>query len=234
MSTDEPTRQTILVIEDELDIQDIISYSLRKEGYRVFCSNTGEEGLSKVKTKRPHLVVLDLMLPGIDGLEVCRCIRNEKELSETRVLMLTAKSEETDIVTGLEIGADDYLSKPFSNRELLARIRSLLRRWGQQQNNSDEVIISNGFNIHPGRRQVFFNDKNIDLTSSEFKALLLLAKKPGWVFSRNQIVDGVHGPGHTITTRAIDVMMVSLRKKLGDGSKLIETVRGAGYRFKSD
>jgi two-component system phosphate regulon response regulator PhoB len=231
---DESIRQTILIIEDEIDIQDIISYSLRKEGYRVFCSDTGEDGFDKVKTKKPHLVILDLMLPGIDGLEVCRRIRSEKNLRETRVLMLTAKSEETDIVTGLEVGADDYLSKPFSNRELLARIRSLLRRWSQQQNDNEEVISGNGFNIHPGRREVLFNGKNIDLTTSEFKALQLLAKKPGWVLSRDQIVDGVHGPGHAITTRAIDVMMVSLRKKLGDGSKFIETVRGAGYRFKAN
>ena len=173
------------------------------------------------------------MLPGINGLEVLRQIRRDSELEETRVLLLTAKSEEADVVAGLELGADDYVTKPFSNRILLARVHTLLRRWGEGSQKSQEEVIDTGtLVIHPGRREVKHGERNIDLTASEFKALHLLARRPGWVFSRYQIVDGVHGPGHAVTGRAIDVMMVSLRKKLGDASDLIETVRGVGYRFR--
>ena len=223
-------RYTILIVEDELDIQEMLTYNLRQEGYRVFCSSTGEEGLDKIKNKHPHLVLLDLMLPGINGLEVCRRVRKDSELDDVRILMLTAKGEEADIVSGLELGADDYITKPFSNRILLARIHTLLRRWGEQQAPDDNVIDISGLTIHPGRCDVRFQDRSIDLTASEFKALHLLARRPGWVFSRYQIVDGVHGPGHAVTGRAIDVMMVSLRKKLGAASEYIETVRGVGYR----
>lgn len=229
----ENMRHTILIVEDELDIQEMIAFNLRQEGYRVFCSTSGEDGLDKVKSKRPHLVLLDLMLPGINGLEVLRQIRRDSELEETRVLLLTAKSEEADVVAGLELGADDYVTKPFSNRILLARVHTLLRRWGEGSQKSQEEVIDTGtLVIHPGRREVKHGERNIDLTASEFKALHLLARRPGWVFSRYQIVDGVHGPGHAVTGRAIDVMMVSLRKKLGDASDLIETVRGVGYRFR--
>lgn len=232
MSSSPETRYTILIVEDELDIQEMLSYNLRQEGYRVFTSSTGEDGLDKIQNKHPHLVLLDLMLPGINGLEVCRRVRKNSELEDVRILMLTAKGEEADIVTGLELGADDYITKPFSNRVLLARVRSLLRRWGEQQAPEDNVIDINGLTIHPGRCDVRFQDASIDLTASEFKALHLLARRPGWVFSRYQIVDGVHGPGHAVTGRAIDVMMVSLRKKLGEAADYIETVRGVGYRFR--
>ena len=226
-------RHTIVIIEDEPDIQDILSHSLRKEGFRVFSANNGEDGFKKTQDKHPHLVVLDLMLPGINGLEVCHKIRRNKDLQDTLILMLTAKSEETDIVTGLEVGADDYLTKPFSTRELLARIRSLLRRREQQHEEVNDSVSICDLEIHPGRREVSYMNKSIDLTSSEFKALHLLSKKPGWVFSRDQIVDGVHGPGYAVTSRSIDVMMVSLRKKLGEASNFIETVRGVGYRLKN-
>lgn len=229
----EETRKTILIIEDELDIQEMLAFNLRKEGFRVFCSSSGEDGIDKAVDKHPHLILLDLMLPGINGLEVCRRIRREAELDDTKVLMLTAKSEEADVVSGLELGADDYVTKPFSNRILLARINSLLRR-GESEHATpkQEVMEFDGLSIHPGRHEVLINNSPIDLTSSEFKALNFLANRPGWVFSRYQIVDGVHGPGHVVTGRAIDVLMVSLRKKLGDFSSCIETVRGVGYRFK--
>jgi two-component system phosphate regulon response regulator PhoB len=225
-------RHTILIVEDELDIQEMLAYNLRQEGYRVFCSSSGEDGLDKIRSKHPHLVLLDLMLPGINGLEVCRRVRRDSELEDVRILMLTAKGEEADVVAGLELGADDYMTKPFSHRILLARVRTLLRRWGEQQSAQDNVIDINGLSIHPGRCDVKYNEQSIELTASEFKALHLLARRPGWVFSRYQIVDGVHGPGHAVTGRAIDVMMVSLRKKLGDAAELIETVRGVGYRFR--
>ena len=231
MSHNETIRHTILIVEDELDIQEMLSYNLRQEGYRIFCSGSGEDGLEKVRSKHPHLVLLDLMLPGMNGLEVCRRIRKDSEFEDVRILMLTAKGEEADMVAGLELGADDYLTKPFSNRILLARVRTLLRRWGEPQGGEEQFIDVAGLQIHPGRCEVIYKGQSIDLTASEFKALHLLARRPGWVFSRYQIVDGVHGPGHAVTGRAIDVMMVSLRKKLGAGAELVETVRGVGYRF---
>lgn len=227
------TRKTILIIEDELDIQEMLSFNLRKEGFRVFASSSGEDGVEKALDKHPHLILLDLMLPGINGLEVCRRIRREADLDETKILMLTAKSEEADVVTGLELGADDYVTKPFSNRILLARINSLLRRGEIDNTNTQQDIMEfQGLTIHPGRHEVLIDGAPVELTSSEFKALHFLANRPGWVFSRYQIVDGVHGPGHVVTGRAIDVLIVSLRKKLGDFASCIETVRGVGYRFK--
>jgi len=229
----EEQRQTILIIEDEIDIQEMISFNLRQEGYRVFCSSSGEDGLEKAKSKTPHLIVLDLMLPGLNGLEICRRIRKDSDLDEVKIIMLTAKSEESDVVLGLELGADDYVTKPFSNKILLARIHSLLRRGtAKKEKESEEVIQFDDLVIHPGRREVLLKDHAVELTSSEFKALHLMARRPGWVFTRYQIVDGVHGVGHIVTGRAIDVMLVSLRKKLGDYATCIETVRGVGYRFK--
>lgn len=229
----EEQRQTILIIEDEIDIQEMISFNLRQEGYRVFCSSSGEDGLEKAKSKTPHLIVLDLMLPGLNGLEICRRIRKDSDLDEVKIIMLTAKSEESDVVLGLELGADDYVTKPFSNKILLARIHSLLRRgMAKREKASEEVIQFDDLVIHPGRREVLLKDHAVELTSSEFKALHLMARRPGWVFTRYQIVDGVHGVGHIVTGRAIDVMLVSLRKKLGDYATCIETVRGVGYRFK--
>jgi two-component system, OmpR family, alkaline phosphatase synthesis response regulator PhoP len=229
----EEQRKTILIIEDEVDIQEMLSFNLRNEGFRVLCSTSGEEGLQKVEERKPNIVLLDLMLPGINGLEVCRRIRRQPELDSTKVIMLTAKSEEVDVVSGLELGADDYVTKPFSNRILLARINTLLRRdGGGTQAPEEEVLAFKGMQIHPGRHEVMLDSEGVELTSSEFKALQLMASRPGWVFSRYQIVDGVHGPGHVVTGRTIDVMMVSLRKKLRDYSSCIETVRGVGYRFK--
>ncbi|MBF0198459.1 MAG: response regulator transcription factor [Planctomycetes bacterium] len=231
MTLDNVTRYTLLIIEDEPDIQEMLSFNLRQEGFRVFTSSSGEDGLDMVRRKRPHLVLLDLMLPGMNGMDVCRQIRKDSDLDDTRILMLTAKSEEADVVSGMELGADDYVTKPFSNRVLLARIRTLLRRCGESKNSDEEVIKIGSLIIHPGRREVMVGDERVELTSSEFKALHLLARRPGWVFSRWQIVDSLHGPGYAVTERAIDVLMVSLRKKLGSAAKMIATIRGAGYRF---
>jgi two-component system phosphate regulon response regulator PhoB len=226
-------RKSILVIEDEPDIQEMLAFNLRNEGFRVFCSDSGEDGLSKAVDKNPNLILLDLMLPGINGMEVCRRLRRQPDLDDTKVIMLTAKSEEIDVVSGLELGADDYVTKPFSHRILLARVNSLLRRSAPEKSSFEEAVLDfNGLQIHPGRHEVLVDGQMVELTSSEFKALQLLASRPGWVFSRYQMVDGVHGPGHAVTGRAIDVLIVSLRKKLKHFSACIETVRGVGYRFK--
>jgi len=229
----EDQRKTILIIEDELDIQEMLAFNLRNEGFRVLCSVSGEEGFHKAVEKMPHLILLDLMLPGINGLEVCRRLRRNPELDSIKVIMLTAKSEEADIVSGLELGADDYVTKPFSHRVLLARINSLLRRESTNSSSAEEEVLEfKGLKIHPGRHEILADGESVDLTSSEFKALQIMASRPGWVFSRYQIVDGVHGPGHVVTGRTIDVLMVSLRKKLHGYSSCIETVRGVGYRFR--
>lgn len=223
--------KSILIIEDEPDIQEMIAFNLQQDGYHVTSSMSGEEGLQLIIRNQPDLVLLDLMLPGIDGLEVCKKVRSNTELNNVNIIMLTAKGEEADIVTGLEMGADDYMTKPFSPRILLARVKSVLRR-NEENGIEDEKLIIFNLSIHPKRREVLYQGQKIELTESEFKTLYFLAKRPGWVFTRYQIVDAVHGHGHPITERAIDVMMVSLRKKMGEASKYIETVRGVGYRFK--
>ncbi len=228
-------KEKILVIEDEEDILALIHYNLVKEGFRVTCANTGEEGFKKARDVRPDLILLDLMLPGLDGLDVCRQLRQTPDTADCPVIMLTAKGEEHDIVKGLELGADDYIPKPFSAQVLLARIRAVLRRRGRTDTAHQEQhppIQIHKLYIHPGRNKVEADGQNVDLTYTEFKILTVLASRPGWVFNRSQIVDAVHGEGYAVTDRAVDVQIVGLRKKLGLCGDYIETVRGVGYRFK--
>lgn len=225
-------KKKILVIEDEPDIQEMLEFNIKQEGFQVVCKFSGEEGLDQIHKSHPDLVLLDLMLPGIDGLEVCKKIRNQPGFNDVSIIILTAKGEESDIVTGLELGADDYMTKPFSPKILMARIKSVLRRNNSTIPSDDQVIDIHGLKIQPLRRDVTYNGKKITLTESEFRALQFMASRPGWVFTRYQIVDAVHGQGHPITDRAVDVLIVSLRKKMGDASTFIETVRGVGYRFK--
>ena len=224
--------ETILVVEDEADILEVVRFNLHKEGYRVVCAKTGEEGLDSARRMHPDLVVLDIMLPGIDGIDVCKVIRNNNETREIPVVMLTAKSDEADIVTGLEVGADDYVVKPFSPRVLSARIKSVLRRRKVQPVDANDVVTIGGMVIDPRRHVVTIDEQTIDLTFTEFGLLHFLARHPGWVFTRYQIVDAVHGENYAVTDRSVDVQVVGLRKKLGDYSELIETVRGVGYRLK--
>jgi len=228
------SKERILVIEDEEDILALIHFNLVKEGFRVDCATTGEEGFKKAKDVRPSLILLDLMLPGMNGLDVCKQLRQAPEAKDCPIIMLTAKGEEHDIVKGLELGADDYIPKPFSAQVLLARIRAVLRRRvkpGDQQNHGQPIEIHKLY-IHPGRNKVIADGKDIELTYTEFKILTFLATRPGWVFNRSQIVDAVHGEGYAVTDRAVDVQIVGLRKKLGSCGDYIETVRGVGYRFK--
>ena len=227
-------KERILVIEDEEDILALIHFNLVKAGFQVECAMTGEEGFTKVREYKPDLVFLDLMLPGIDGLEVCRRLRQAPDTQETPIIMLTAKGEEDDIVQGLELGADDYITKPFSPQILQARARAVLRRRGKPEKptDSEQPIEIHDLYIHPGRNKVKVCGENIELTFSEFQLLCLLACRPGWVFTRTQIVDAIHGEGYAVTDRAVDVQIVGLRKKLGTCGEYIETVRGIGYRFR--
>ena len=225
-------KETILVVEDEEDIRELLKYNLEKEGYQVFGAGTGEEGLRAVRDRRPDLILLDLMLPGLDGLEVCRRIRREPQTQHLPIIMLTAKGEEADIVTGLELGADDYITKPFSPRVLLARLRAALRRRSQPLPAQTAPLKTDEMVIHPGRHEVLLRGQPIQLTVTEFRLLHLLVRKPGWVFTRTQIVNDIHGEDYPVSDRSIDVQIVSLRKKLGAFGSQIETIRGIGYRFK--
>lgn len=229
------SKETILVVEDEEDISELIKYNLNREGYNVVCVETGEDGLDKIRQTMPDLILLDLMLPGIDGLRVCKILKNDSKTEHIPIIMLTAKGEEADIVTGLEMGADDYIPKPFSTKVLVARIRSVLRRIGNPEKpDSSSVVKRRDLVINPGRREILLKGEQLTLTFSEFEILYLLAKRPGWVYTRNQIVNEVKGDDYPVTERAIDVQIVGLRKKLGSYGKNIETIRGVGYRFKDN
>ncbi|MFO7460322.1 MAG: response regulator [Desulfatiglandales bacterium] len=222
----------LLVVDDEEDILELLRFNLSGEGFQVICAATGEEALEKVRSELPDLVLLDLMLPGIDGLEVARRLKSHPGTREIPVVMLTAKGEEGDIVKGLEMGADDYITKPFSRKVLGARIRAVLRRKEAGPKEEKEILSIHDLVIHPGRREVLVKGKPVDLTFTEFGILNFLARRPGWVFTRTQIVDAVRGDEYFVTDRAVDVQIVGLRKKLGSTAKNIETVRGVGYRFK--
>ncbi len=193
---------------------------------------TGEEALDAVRSVRPDLVILDLMLPGIDGFEVCRIFKGDSKTEHIPIIMITAKGEESDVVTGLELGAEDYIVKPFSPRVLLARVRTVLRRKTREPVSDGDVIKIKDLTIHPGRHEVLIKNKQIELTSTEFRMLHYLARRPGWVFTRQQIIDTSRGEDYPVTDRSVDVHIVGLRKKLGPFGKYIETVRGVGYRFK--
>jgi len=225
-------RKRILVVEDEEDILELVTYNLMREGYQVEGVRTGEEALTAVNRELPDLIVLDLMLPGVDGMEVCRQIRANTKYQHVPLVMLTAKTEESDIVSGLELGADDYVTKPFSPKVFLARVRAVLRRKAKQQEDDRSTLQIDQLVIHPGRHEVLLAGDKVELTSTEFKILHFLARRPGWVFTRKQIVDAVHGMNYPVTDRSVDFQIVGLRKKLGDAGLYIETIRGVGYRFK--
>ncbi|MCK9296420.1 MAG: response regulator transcription factor [Desulfobulbaceae bacterium] len=231
-------KANILIVEDDEDIQQLVSYNLIKSGFHVTCADTGEEGLQKLQTGGIDCVLLDLMLPGMSGLEVCRVIKKSESSAAIPILMLTAKGEEDDVVAGLECGADDYVTKPFSPRVLIARVKALLRRRAEQLADlapaeKVETIIISGLEIHPGRHEVKLHGSQLQLTMTEYGVLLLLASKPGWVYTRQQIIDAVRGYDFLVTPRAIDVQVFGLRKKMGEAGSSIETVRGVGYRFKA-
>jgi len=233
-------RKRVLVVEDETDIRELVSYNLTKTGYDVVGVPTGEKALAAAKDTFFDLVILDIMLPGIDGLAVCEKLRAETKTATTPIIMLTAKGEESDIVTGLNLGADDYITKPFNLRELIARVQTVFRRTSseseptKQKENGlvGEAISVRDLLIHPQRHEVLIDGQPVDLSATEFRTLVLLAGRAGWVLTRKQILNGVHGKNHAITDRAVDVQIVGLRRKLGKAGEYIETVHGVGYRLK--
>lgn len=224
--------EKILIVEDEEDVMELIRYNLMKEGFRCDVAYNGREALKKASSASPDLVLLDLMLPEVDGLEVCKRFKSSPQTEHAPIVMVTAKSDEADIVTGLELGADDYITKPFSPKVLVARVRAVLRRKTTDIPEKSTVVRIHDIQIDPGRHKVLVKDEVVELTSSEFGLLHFLAGRPGWVFTRYQIVDAIHGTDYPVTDRSIDVQVVGLRKKLGTAGKYIETVRGIGYRFK--
>lgn len=229
-------KEKILIVDDEKDILELVRLSLEREGYQVVCAESGEKALELAGTAKPDLVVLDLMLPGIDGLEVAKSIRNDARIKTIPILMLSAKGEESDIITGLELGADDYVTKPFSPKILIARIRSVLRRQQARsaQPETGGLITLHGITINPAKHTVEAGAKRLDLTPSEFDILSFLCSRPGMVFTRWQIVDKIRGEHYAVTDRSVDVLIAGLRKKLDDYGDCIETVRGVGYRFKEN
>ena len=221
----------IAIVDDEPDILELIRYHLEKEKFEVREFRDGEGLLSFIETTLPDLVILDLMLPGIDGLEVCRALKGDRRTSSVPIIMLTAKGNETDKVVGLELGADDYVVKPFSPRELVARVKAVLRRANVEE--KGESLVIGDLTIDTNRFEVRFKGQRIDLTPTEFRILAILAQRPGWVFTRNQLLDELWQEEKIVLDRTIDVHIRNLREKLGEGAKLIKTVRGIGYKLEA-
>ena len=228
------SKERILVVDDEEDILELVRYNLAKEGYHITGALSGEDALNKAQSETFDLIVLDLMLPGIDGLEVAKRLKNSPDTAQIPIVMLSAKGEEADIVTGLELGADDYITKPFSPRVMIARVRTVLRRKISKPQDESAVVHIFELEIHSGRRSVLADGKPVELTFTEFQVLHLLARRPGWVFTRSMIVDAVRGDDYPVTDRSVDVQIVGLRKKLGECGKYIQTVRGVGYRMQEN
>jgi two-component system, OmpR family, alkaline phosphatase synthesis response regulator PhoP len=227
-------KKNIFVVEDEEDILDLMRHHLTKEGYGVATATNGLEAVKAILRKPPDLVLLDLMLPGLDGLEVCRQLKKDPKTLEVPILMVTAKDEESDVVTGLELGADDYIVKPFRMKELIARVRTALRRRRGPPPDREAPVKAGDIEINPGRHEVLVAGKAVEMTVTELRILHLLAGRPGWVMTRDQIVDAVRGADYAVTDRAVDFQIVGIRRKLGDHADCIETVRGVGYRFQAE
>lgn len=232
-----PDRETttVLIVEDEPDLREILRYNLEREGFKVIESEDGEAGLALLRKHLPNIVLLDIMLPGMDGVEICRSIKYDPQTRSIPVIMVTARGDESDIVLGLGVGADDYLIKPFSPRELVARIKAVLRRAKVRHDSSaDERIVRDRLVIDPPRHEMRVDGKKVDLTPTEFRLVSVLASRPGRVFTRDQLITRVLGDEVVVTERNIDVHVRSVRKKLGAARNLVETIRGIGYRFRED
>lgn len=225
-------KEKIIIVDDDPDIIRLVTENLEKNGYDIRPATTGKEALDLLKQDRPDLVILDLILPDMDGLEICKKLKNDSSMNGVGLLMLSSRDDEADIVTGLELGGDDYVTKPVSSRVLLARVRAVLRRRQEQPEDEDSVVQYDEFTIDPRRVEVRYKDELLNLTRSEFRIMHLFCRRPGWVFTRNQIVEAIHGQETPVTARSVDVLIVGLRQKLGEQGKLIETVRGIGYRVK--
>jgi two-component system alkaline phosphatase synthesis response regulator PhoP len=228
-------KEKILIVEDEKDIIKMLEYNLKKEGFKVIDARDGEDALDLALREYPDLILLDLMLPGIDGLEVCKTLKKESKTSSIPIIMLTAKSQESDKIVGLELGADDYITKPFSPRELIARIKAVLRR-ATEKEKLPEVFQSGDLRIDFSKISVSVKDKPVELTAKEFELLKTLLKAKGRVLSRDYLLDSIWGYDHAmeIQTRTVDVHVRTLRKKLKSESKHIITVKNYGYRFEAE
>lgn len=233
---DPSNRASVLIVEDEDDLRDLLEFNLGREGFLVTAVPSAEAGRKVLQQQAHDLVLLDLMLPGMDGLEFCRLLKSKEETANLPIVMLTAKGEEADIVTGLELGADDYITKPFSPRVLLARVKAVLRRGvagaEEAEGSSPQRLIINEVELDPDRHEVRVYGETISLTATEFKMLNLLMTRPGRVFTRQQIIEAIHGRYAAVTDRSVDVQIVTLRRKMGEAGSEIETVRGVGYRFR--
>lgn len=226
-------KATILIIDDERDLLELVRYNLEKERFDVIVASDGQSGLDIAQRHRPDLIVLDLMMPGVDGLEVCRRLRGDERTARIPMIMLTARATEADRIVGLEMGADDYVTKPFSPRELVARVKAVLRRTTVQQQTS-EVIRAGSIVVDVARHEVTCEGQPISLTATEFRILHFLASRPGRVLARDEIIDAALGRDTAVFDRTIDVHMASIRRKLGKSGERIETVRGFGYKFRDD
>lgn len=231
----------ILIVDDEEPIRELIKYNVEKESFTAFTADNGINAINSARLNLPDIIILDLMMPDMNGLDVCRVLKNDRETSQIPIIMVTAKTEESDIVSGLELGADDYITKPFSPKVLIARINSVLRRSKKNaafpatsensELNENEIVVHN-ICINHKKHQITVSNKNVDLSTTEFAILEFLASHPGQVFSRQQIINFVKGESYPVTERAIDVQILNIRHKLGEGAEnLIETIRGIGYRF---
>jgi two-component system phosphate regulon response regulator PhoB len=221
----------ILVIEDDRAIAEVLEYNLCNAGYDVFCAHDGQDGINQARAKSPDLIVLDLMIPVIDGIETCRILRSESNTRETPIMMLTAKSEEMDQLIGFSAGADDYVVKPFSVRILLERVKSLLRRHSRTHGPNSDIVVNGNVTVDRVKHRVSIDNQAIDLTPSEFRLLDTLIRHPGRAFDRSELIDSALGADTLVLQRTIDVHIRSLRKKLGKCSEFVQTVRGVGYRF---
>ncbi|MBZ0269890.1 response regulator [bacterium] len=226
------SRERIFVVEDESDIAKVLEYNLQREGYQVEVMADGAEAVDRIVEVAPDLVLLDLMLPGMDGLEVCRTLKQDPAARDIPVIMLTAKDEETDIVLGLELGADDYVTKPFAPRELLARVKAVLRRRSRGAGPSRERVVRGAIIVDATRHEVLVDGEGVSLTATQFRLLHQLASNPGRVFTRQQLLNRIVGEHAIVTDRNIDVHVRTIRKALGAHADAIETIRGIGYRFR--
>jgi two-component system phosphate regulon response regulator PhoB len=227
------TKAAILVIEDDPEIQELLSLSMSKEGWKIIQAKTGEEGLKLLQNKKVNCILLDIMLPGIDGLKTLKKIKEIEQCRDVPVIMTTAKGEESDIITGLELGADDYVVKPYSPKVLIARIRAGLRRQEEKEANADVTVFQQGnIKLDSARHTVSCGNSQLELSPTEFAILKHFLSNPDIVFSRNQIIAAIRGDDYPVTDRSVDVQILGLRKKLGKAGDLIETIRSIGYRFK--
>ena len=244
-----------LIVDDEKPVRELISFNVSREGFEALEAATGRQALEMASKARPDIIILDLMLPDMSGLDVCRDLKADKALAGIPIVMASAKDDDSDIVSGLELGADDYVTKPFSPKVLIARIRSVLRRAQRQSAEPPEEITAGPVRIIPKKHEVLVNGKSAALSAAEFSILLFLAEHPGQVFSRQQIISAVKGEGYPVTDRSVDVQILSIRRKIGDTPErsaarnssyimeescekprppLIETIRGVGYRLRED